>query len=242
MAEHSSAAGFPTTCWSRVARAGNPTDPEARAALEGLCRDYWYPLYAFVRRQGIGADDAGDLVQGFLADLIERGALAGVDRDRGRFRAFLRAACSHYLAHRRDHDRAAKRGGGSRPVSIDLLDAEGRYGREPAHELTAERLFERRWALALLENVLAGLAAEAVHTGKAELFDRLRPMLEGDDHGESYREVGAALAMSEGAVKAAAHRMRARYQTRLREEVARTVFDPADVDAELGELIAALAG
>jgi RNA polymerase sigma-70 factor (ECF subfamily) len=225
-----------------VARAGNPTDPEARAALEALCRDYWYPLYAFVRRQGLGADDAGDVVQGFLADLIERGALAGVDRDRGRFRAFLRAACSHYLAHRRDHDRAAKRGGSSRPVPIDVLDAEGRYGREPAHELTAERLFERRWALALLENVLAGLEAEADRAGKTDLFNRLRPMLEGDDHGESYREVGAALAMSEGAVKVAAHRMRALYQTRLREEVARTVADPADVDAELGELIAALAG
>jgi RNA polymerase sigma-70 factor (ECF subfamily) len=242
MSEPPLAAAFPTTCWSRIARAGDPADPEARAALEGLCRDYWYPLYALVRRQGLGADDAGDVVQGFLTDLIERGALGRVHRDRGRFRAFLRSACSHYLANRRNHDCAAKRGGGRRPVSIDRLDAEGRYGREPAHELTAERLFERRWALTLLENVLAGLAAEAACTGKADLFERLRPMLEGDARTESYREVGAALVMTEGAVKVAAHRLRARYQTRLREEVARTVADPADVDAELADLIAALAG
>jgi RNA polymerase sigma-70 factor (ECF subfamily) len=242
MSESTPAARFPTTCWSRVARAGDPDDPEARAAMEGLCRDYWYPLYAFARRRGLGPEDAADLVQGFLADLIERRDLADADPDRGRFRAFLRAACSHHLAHRRDRDRALKRGGGRRPIPLDLVEAEGRYGREPVHELTAERLFERRWALSLLEHVLARLEDEAARSGKGELFARLRPMLEGDDRAESYRTVGAALGLGEGAVKVAAHRLRGRYRQLLREEVARTVADPAEVDAELADLLAALAG
>jgi RNA polymerase sigma-70 factor (ECF subfamily) len=220
--------GFPTTCWSRVIHAGDPADPSARGALEGLCRDYWYPLYAFVRRQGVGPDDAGDIVQGFLADLIERRDLATADPARGRFRSFLRAACAHYLAHRRDHDRAAVRGGGRRAFTIDVSDAEQRLCREAAHQLTAERLFERRWALDLLGRVLARLEAEAVQSGKGELVARLKPTLEGDDRAESYRAVGAALG-------------RARYRELLREEVARTVDDPAEIDRELDDLIAALA-
>jgi DNA-directed RNA polymerase specialized sigma24 family protein len=242
MFETPGAARFPTTCWSRVAHASDPSDPEARAALEGLARDYWYPLYAFVRRRGFGPDDAGDLVQGFFADLLERSDLATADPGRGRFRSFLRTACAHYLAHQRDRDRALKRGGGQRPIPIDLPDAEGRYVREPAHELTAERLFERRWTLDLLGRVLARLESEAATTGRAELFARLRPMLEGDDRAESYREVGAAVCLSEGAVKVAAHRLRARYREVLREEVSRTVADPALVDDELSELITSLAG
>ncbi len=241
MSESPSAARFPTTSWSRVGRAGDPADSAARVALNGLCRDYWYPLYAFARRRGLAPDDACDLVQGFLADLIERGDLAIVDRERGHFRTFLRAACGHYINHRRERDRALKRGGGRRSVSIDLLDAEGRYGCEPAHELTAERLFERRWALSLLENVLIRLESEMNGAGKAALFVKLRPMLEGDERAESYREIAMASGISEGAVKAAAHRLRARYRELLRAEVARTVADPAEVDAELAELLAALA-
>jgi DNA-directed RNA polymerase specialized sigma24 family protein len=232
---------FPTTCWSRVAHAGNPSDPEARAALEGLCRDYWYPLYAFVRRRGFGPDDASDLVQGFLANLLERRDLAGADPERGRFRSFLRAACAHFLAHRRERDRALKRGGGKRLISIDAPAAERRYGREPAHDLTPERLFERRWALDLLGHVVARLEVEAARSGKVELFTRLRPMLEGDDQAESYSAVGTAVGLSEGAVKVAAHRLRARYREVLREEVGRTVNDPDDVDAELSDLITSLA-
>jgi DNA-directed RNA polymerase specialized sigma24 family protein len=241
MFESPSSDRFPTTCWSRVAHAGDPSDPEAGAALEGLCRDYWYPLYAFVRRRGFGPDDACDLVQGFLADLLERRDLAGADPDRGRFRSFLRSACANFLAHHRDRERALKRGGGLRLISIDLPAAEGRYGREPAHELTAERLFERRWSLDLLGHVLSRLEAEAVRSGKVELFTRLRPMLEGDDRAESYSDVGTAVGLSEGAVKVAAHRLRARFREVLREEVGRTVADPADVDAELCELITSLA-
>jgi RNA polymerase sigma-70 factor (ECF subfamily) len=242
MADSRVAGGFPTTCWSRVTRAADPADPDARAALEGLCGDYWYPLYAFVRRRGLGPDDVSDIVQGFLADLLERNSLVSVHRDRGRFRAFLRASCAHYLAHERDRDRALKRGGGWRVIPIVLVDAEGRYGCEPSHERTADWLFERRWALVLLEHVLARLGAEAAAAGKAELFARLRPLLEGGDGVESYRQIGQALGIGEGAVKVAAHRLRSRYRDLLRDEVARTVADPDQVDAELADLIAALAG
>jgi RNA polymerase sigma-70 factor (ECF subfamily) len=242
MFQSPSSAHFPTTCWSRVAQASDPSNPEASIALEGLCRDYWYPLYAFVRRRGFGPDDAGDLVQGFLADFLERRDLADADRQRGRFRSFLRTACAHFLAHERARERALKRGGGRRLISIDLPAAEGRYGREPSHELTAERLFERRWALDLLGHVLARLEGESIDSGKGRLFAHLRPTLEGDPRAASYRDVGAALGLSEGAVKVAAHRLRARYRDLLREEVARTVVDPAEVDAELSDLIGALAG
>ena len=162
------AARFPTTRWSRVIRAGDPADPRGRAALEELCRDYWFPLYAFVRRHGFSAEEAEDIVQGFLADLLERGDLATLDQSKGRFRSFLRAACEHFLANRRDHDRAAKRGGGITIVSINRLDAESRYDREPAHELTAERLFQRQWALTLVGRVLERLEAEPVQAGKAQ--------------------------------------------------------------------------
>jgi DNA-directed RNA polymerase specialized sigma24 family protein len=232
---------FPTTCWSRVAHARDPSDPEAGAALEGLCRDYWYPLYAFVRRRGFGPDDACDLVQGFLAELLERRDLAGADPERGRFRSFLRGACVHYLAHHRERERALKRGGGKRFISIDMPTAERRYGHEPAHELTPERLFERRWALDLLGHVVDRLEVEAAQSGKVELFARLRPMLEGDDRAASYSDVGTAVGLSAGAVKLAAHRLRARYREVLREEVGRTVRDPAEVDAELSDLLVTLA-
>jgi RNA polymerase sigma-70 factor (ECF subfamily) len=225
-----------------VSAAGNPADPASRAALEGLCRDYWFPLYAFARHRGHSPHEAEDVVQGFLADLLERGDLASLDRSKGRFRSFLRAACEHYLANRRDHDRAARRGGGVTIVSIDRLDAEGRYGREPAHELTPERLFEKQWALMLLERVLCRLDDESAQAGTAELFARLRPALQGDDQALAYRAIGAALGMSDGAVRVAAHRLRVRYRELLREEVGRTTSDPAAVDQEIADLLAALAG
>jgi RNA polymerase sigma-70 factor (ECF subfamily) len=240
ISQYQSAAGFPTTHWSRVLRASDPTDREGRDALERLCRDYWYPLYAFARRQGLDREEAGDLVQGFLADLIERRDLTRADPARGRFRSFLGTACSHFLSHARDYDRALKRGAGRTPASIDVRDGEGRYINEPAHDLTAERLFERRWAMVLLGLVLARLESEAKRAGKSDLFDRLRPILEGGDLVDSYREIGESLQMSEGSVKVAAHRFRGRYRQILREEVARTVADPADVDAEIGDLLKAL--
>jgi DNA-directed RNA polymerase specialized sigma24 family protein len=235
------AARFPTTHWSRICRLGERADPEARAALEELCRDYWFPLYAFIRARGHESHAAEDLVQGFLADLLERGDLARLDQSRGRFRSFLRAACDHYLANRREHDQAAKRGGDLKIVPIDRLDAESRYSREPAHELTAERLFEREWALALLGRVLARLEAESIGEGKGRLFERLRPALQGDGLAPSYRAIGDELDLSEGAVRTAAHRVRLRYRALLREEVGRTTGDRDAVDDEISELLAALA-
>lgn len=235
------AARFPTTRWSRVIRAGDPADPGGRGALEDLCRDYWFPLYAFVRRRGLSADEAEDIVQGFLADLLERGDLVKLDQSKGRFRSFLRAACEHFLANRFGHDRAAKRGGGATIVSINQLDAESRYEREPAHELTAERLFERQWALTLLGRVLEKLEAELVQAGKGRLFESLRPVLQGESLVESYSAIGAELEMSSGAVRTAAHRLRGRYRELLRAEVGRTTDDPVAIDSEIADLLAALA-
>ena len=235
------AARFPTTRWSRIGRVGDQGDPEARAALEGLCRDYWFPLYAFIRARGHSSDESEDLVQGFLADLLERGDLARLDQSKGRFRAFLRAACDHYLSNRRDHDRAAKRGGAVSIVSIDRRDAEGRYDREPSHQMTPERLFEREWALALLTRVLGRLEAESVQAGNLVFFERIRPALQKDGLAPSYRAIAEELGMSAEAVRGAARRIRLRYRELLREEVGRTTDDPEAVDEEIGELLVALA-
>jgi RNA polymerase sigma-70 factor (ECF subfamily) len=231
---------FPETQWSRVVRAGNPDNSGAREALESLCSDYWYPLYVLARRRGWNQDDAADIVQGFLTDLIDRGDLNIADPARGRFRSFLSAACLHYMSHQRDQENALKRGGGVRHISIDVLDAECRYGSEPSHELTAERLFERRWALELLGRVLARLEAEALDRGQGVIFDRLRSTLEGHEPPDNYREIGAALGMSEGAVKVAAHRLRGRYRELLRDEVSRTVDDRSEIDDEIDQLLTAL--
>jgi DNA-directed RNA polymerase specialized sigma24 family protein len=235
-------ARFPTTRWSRVVQAADPADPGARVALGDLCRDYWFPLYAFVRRKGVSPPEAEDLVQGFLADLLERGDLATVDRSRGRFRSFLRASCEHYLSNVRDHERAKKRGRDVAFVSIDRLDAESRYAREPSHSMTAECVFERQWALTLLGRVLERLQAEAGSGDKAALFACLRPALQGEDPGGSYAAIGAEMGMSEGAVRVAAHRLRVRYRELLRDEVSRTTNDPTTVNQEIVELMAALAG
>jgi DNA-directed RNA polymerase specialized sigma24 family protein len=236
------AARFPTTHWSRVTAAADRVDPAARAALEDLCRDYWFPLYAFVRGRGHEAHDAEDIVQGFLADLLERDSLAELDRSKGSFRSFLRAACEHFLANQHDHNRAAKRGGGRKIISIDRLDAECRYGREPSHELTPERLFERQWAILLLERVLDRLEAESNRAGKTELFVALRPTLQGDSLAPPSSAIAAEIGMREGAVRVAAHRLRARYRELLREEVARTTGDLDEIDQEIADLLAALAG
>jgi DNA-directed RNA polymerase specialized sigma24 family protein len=226
-------ARFPTTHWSRIFAASDPVASSSRAALEALCLDYWFPLYAFVRRRGLSPHDAEDIVQGFLADLLSRGDLSHLDPSNGTFRSFLRAACEHYLANQRNHDRAAKRGGEVKIVCIDRLEAENRLGREPATELTPQRVYERQWALTLLESVQAG---------KAELFARLRPVLQGDGLAPPYPTIATELGMTDGAVRVAAHRLRVRYRELLREEVGRTTDDPLSVDAEIAELLAALAG
>jgi RNA polymerase sigma-70 factor (ECF subfamily) len=233
---------FQTTCWSQILAAREGGTTQARAALAALCSAYWYPLYAFVRRKGYDAEAAQDLVQGFFTRLLEKGELAAVDRGKGKFRSFLMAACTHYLANQRDKDRAGKRGGGRALLSIDRLAAEGRYGREPAHGLTAERLFERQWAVTLLDQVLERLEAEMTAAGKSRQFAALRPALLGRAERTPYARIGAELGISEEAARAAAHRLRGRYRELLRAEVTRTVEDPADVAEEIRTLFAALGG
>jgi RNA polymerase sigma-70 factor (ECF subfamily) len=221
---------------------GDRAVPEARAALGELCAIYWYPLYAFVRRKGHDPQTAQDLVQGFFAALLEKEVLATIDRSKGRFRSFLMAACTHYLANQRDHTRALKRGGGCVLISIEAREAEGRYRCEPSHELTPERLFERRWAMTLLDLVLGRLEAESNAAGKGHLFAALGPSLLGKAEKVAYARVARELGCSEGAARTAAHRLRARFRDLLRVEIARTVDDPAAVEQEIRDLLAALAG
>jgi RNA polymerase sigma-70 factor (ECF subfamily) len=234
---------FASTHWSVVVAARRRSSPESREALATLCRAYWYPLYAFVRRQGYSAADAQDLTQGFFARLLQKQFLAAVEREKGKFRSFLLAAMKHFLANERDRARAQKRGGGA-IVSLETLDfetAESRYRREPAHNVTAERIFERRWALTLLDRVLDRLVAEYAVAGKALLFEQLKDCLTAPDSARSYAELAATLAMTEGAVKVAVHRLRRRYRELLRDEIAQTVADPREVDDEIRQLFAALA-
>lgn len=233
---------FQTTRWSLVLDTRSGDTVTAREALSALCEAYWYPLYAFVRRRGHDAESAADLVQGFFTRLLETDGLAAVDPHRGRFRSFLMAACSHYLANQRDRDRALKRGGGRLTISIDRRDAEDRYGCEPIDDLTAERLFERRWALSLLEHVLERLEAEAIRDGKARRFEVLKPALLGSGERVPYAQIGAELGLSEDAARAAAARLRRRYREILREEVARTLDATADIDVEIRALFSALGG
>jgi RNA polymerase sigma-70 factor (ECF subfamily) len=240
-ADKSSHAPFPTTRWSQVAAAGGRADSAAREALAELCAAYWYPLYAFVRRKGHPPEEAADLVQGTFVNLLDRDGLAAAEPQRGRFRSFLMAVCAHHLADCRDRDRAAKRGGGASPLSFDRAYAESRYAAEPADKLTAERLYERRWATSLLERAVARLEAESVAAGKAALVSRLLPTLSGGRGELLLAAVAAELGMTEGAVKTAASRLRRRYGAILREEIACTVVDPADVEEEVQALFAALA-
>ena len=231
---------FATTHWSLIVAAQDASVPEARQALAELCRLYWYPLYAFIRRNGHPDDRAQDLTQEFFTRLLEKDGLAAVDQSKGRFRSFLLAACRHFLANQWDHDHAKKRGGGGVVLSIDFHGAEDRYIREPSHDETPERLFERRWALALLERVLSRLRAEYEAAGKGRLFACLKGRLAGDAATTSHARTAAELGVSEGAVKVAVHRMRKRYRELLRDEIAQTVDEPGQVEDEIRALFAAL--
>ena len=238
--EHAPPQQFQTTLWSMVLSARDGDSSEAREALAALCATYWYPLYAFVRRKGHDAEAAEDLVQGFFTRLLEKGDLAGVQQEKGKFRSFLMAACSHFLANQADHERAKKRGGGRSPISIDRLAAEGRYGCEPAHTLTADRLFERQWTLALLDNVLKALTAEMTAAGKARQFEALRPALLGGAERAPYGQIAADLGGSEEAARAAALRLRRRLTASSSARKWRTVDDPAEIDVEIRSLFSAL--
>jgi RNA polymerase sigma-70 factor (ECF subfamily) len=230
---------FATTHWSLVLAARDRAEPGAADALASLCALYWYPLYAYVRRRGHGAEEAHDLTQEFFARLLEKDFLAGVDRGKGKFRSFLLASCNHFLANEHDRARAKKRGGGQRVLSLDAADAEGRYLSEPAGGLTPEQLFERRWALALLQEVMGRLRDEFEAKGKGRLFERLRGFLVGEKGG-GYRRAADELRLSEGAVKVAVHRLRQRYRALLHEEIGRTVETTDEIEAEVRALFAAL--
>ena len=232
---------FVTTHWSLVVSAGRNDTPHARDALEKLCRSYWFPIYAFVRRQGHGPHDAQDLTQEFFARLLEKKQLAGADPARGRFRSFLLASLKHFLANEWDKANAQKRGGGQVLIPIDAATAETSCGFEPADNLTADIIFERRWALTLLEHVLGRLRAEYVRDGKENLFEQLKPTLTEASRTVAYSEIATRLGTTEGAVKVAVHRLRQRYRELLRAEIADTVANPGEVDDEIRNLFTALA-
>jgi RNA polymerase sigma-70 factor (ECF subfamily) len=193
-----------------------------------------------VRRRGHGADEAQDFTQAFFARLLEKNDLAAADPGRGRFRSFLLTSLKHFLANEWDRNRAQKRGGGRAVLSIDFGTAEERYRAEPAHDLTPEKIFERRWALVLLENVLARLHDESAHAGKADSFDRLKGFLTGEQSAVTYGQLAAELNLSEGALKVAIHRLRRRYRELLRAEIEETVADPDEIDQEIRDLFSAL--
>ena len=233
---------FATTHWTVVLAAGRRSTPQADHALEELCRTYWYPLYAYVRRRGHSKEDAEDLTQGFFARFLERNYLEGLSGEKGRFRAFLLAALKHYLAN--EHDRAGrqKRGGGVAPLSLDWQEADTRYQIDPADQFSPDKLYDRAWAMMLLEQVIARLRDECAAGGKAGVFEQLRPFLMVGKSDIPYAQAAAALGWNEGAARVAVHRLRKRYRELLRETIAQTLSDPAQIEEELRALFCAVAG
>ena len=222
---------FTTTHWSVVLAAGQSESPQAAEALERLCRTYWYPLYAFVRRRGYSPEDAQDLTQEFLARLLATRALGTVHPAKGRFRSFLLASLNHFLANEWDKARALKRGRGQTTISLDT--AETRYRAESSDAMSADRLFERQWSLTLLAQVTVHLRADYHTSGKGPLFDALQIYLSGEKGLAPYRETAGQLGLGLDALKKAVERLRRRYGELLREEIAHTVSDPAEVDEEI---------
>ncbi len=235
------ASKFALTRWSVVLAAGSNDSVRARDALEKLCRAYWHPIFAFVRRQGHSPHDSQDLTQEFFARLLAKNYLGAVDRSRGRFRSFLLASLKHFLANEWDKAGAQKRGGHQILIPINVQSAETSYSLDPADNATAEKTFERRWALTLLDQVLGRLRAEYGKDGKTRLFEQLKATLTGERRTIAYAEIGERLGMSEGAVKVAVHRLRQRYREVLREEIAETVAGPEEVEEEIRALFSALA-
>jgi len=233
--------GFTATHWSVVLTAGQSDSPQAAQALEKLCRAYWYPLYAYVRRQGHSPHDAQDLTQEFFARLLAKNYLATVGREKGKFRSFLLAALNHFMADERDRTRAAKRGGGKAVISLDEEDAETRYQADIVSQLSPDKIFEKRWATTLLEQAFSRLREESVAAGKSERFDRLKTFLEDGTGPGDYDEAGAELGMAANTVAAAVHRLRQRYRELVRAEIANTVASPDEIKEEMQNLVAALA-
>ena len=226
---------FATTHWTMVLAAGGEPTPQAEEALADLCRTYWYPLYAYARRRGYSKPDAEDLTQGFLARLLQHDSLAGMCRQKGKFRAFLLASMKHFIADEWDRASAGKRDV-QRTVALDVETAEGRYLTEPVDTITPERLFERQWALALLEAAVQRLRQDYDALGQASLFMELRFALTGERSAVPYADLAARLGMTSEAVRVAVHRLRQRYRHVLRAEIAHTVTDEAEISAELDYL------
>jgi RNA polymerase sigma factor (sigma-70 family) len=230
---------FATTHWTVVLAAGRRSTPESDRALEELCRSYWYPLYAYVRHHGHSKEDAEDLVQGFFAGFLKRNYLEHVHSEKGRFRAFLLGALKHFLANAHDRAGRQKRGGGVAPLSLDWQDGETRYQIDPADRLTPDKLYDRAWAMTLLKTVLARLGTECAATGKDKLFEQLKPFLTMDNADIPQSTVAAGLGLNEGAARMAVHRLRKRYRELLRQEIAQTLSEPADLEEEMRALFQA---
>ncbi len=224
---------FATTHWSVVLAAADKEKPEAAAALEKLCRTYWYPLYLYIRRRGHSPEDAQDLTQEFFFRLLETSSFAGADRAKGRFRSFLLGALKHFLADEKDKVDAKKRGGGRSIVSWEEVGAEERFAAEPADELSPDKLFDRRWALTVLDQATARLRARYKAEGRLELFDALSCHLTQEMATPSYAETAARLGLSQTAVGSAIFRLRRCYHSLVREEVAHTVSDPQELEEEI---------
>lgn len=231
---------FPNTRWSVVLSAGDTSVLGSAQALDNLCRVYWRPIYAYVRRRGYGPADAEDLTQAFFEHFLERKLLTVVDRQRGRFRTFLLHACEYFLAKEWRDARRLKRGGGQEVFSLDMVAGEEWYQREPANERTPERLYEREWALALLDLVMDRLRQEWAAAGKENLFQTLQAFLCGERKSITCAQAAFKLGMSEGAIRTAVHRLRQRYGEILRTEVAQTLSRPEDLEDELRHLLAVL--
>jgi len=233
-------AQFKPTHWSVVLTAAQGESPQAAEALERLCRTYWYPLYAYIRRKGYEVEEAQDLTQEFFMRLLERDFLRRVDRAKGEFRSFLLGTLEHFLAKEWRRAHRQKRGCGRKPLSLDARDGENRYQLEPYHELTAEVIYNQSWALTLLEHAMAELEHECARTGKGRLFQELKSRLDGSPGGSPYAEVANRLGLGQGAVRMAVHRLRHRYGELLRAEIAKTVARPQEVDEEIRFLLATL--
>lgn len=233
---------FATTRWTVVLAAGGATSSQSEHALAELCQTYWYPLYAYVRRQGKTKEDAEDLVQAFFARFLEKNYLEGLAAERGKFRAFLLASLKHFLANEWDRAQAQKRGGGAEHLSLNWQDADDRFHLDPPDPTNPERLFDREWALALLDRVITRLAAECARDGKADLFNQAKGFLTVGSAAIPYGEAAKQLGVDEGALRVAVHRLRKRYRELLRDEISQTLAEPGQVDEELRSLLAALAG
>ena len=234
------AAYFATTHWTVVLTAQRQDSSRAFDALSQLCQTYWYPLYAYVRRRGYDPHDAQDLTQEFFARLLEKDYLGSVAREKGKFRSFLLASMNHFLAKEWNRAHRQKRGGGCAIVSLQDDSAENRYRQEPAAGLAADQLFDRRWAMTLLESAMTRLRQESIDGGKAPLFEELKVFISGGRTEEGYAGVAARLNLSEGALKVAAHRLRKRYGEILREEIAQTVSSAEEVEEEIRYLFQVL--